>query len=298
MKTPPKNPNKELSALTRISNGRYYDIYPDSDIIQLFSDLSVKDYYWIRASIPYKYLDGSVRQVDVLDESNHISFDMKMSVVDYDPTEESKVESSVTQVVPEKTESIATTIAVTYTSQEDGSEDIDFTLLFLIIGAVVVVAIIIIIVYVVSKKKTVVDDMHAAGKERGKGENGYSDDEIYIIRISDAYDMSLSWTLEVPSEIIIGRADNCDITLTDKSVSHEQCKIVARAKGLAVQNLSRSNHTKLNGHNVNEETLLHSADTLHFGRVTLKVDSIQKFGADEKKNNTDDKYPPTDVLFD
>lgn len=306
-KAKPQNSNKDLSALTRISNGRYFDIHPDSDIKQLFSDLSVKDYYWIRASVPYKYLDGSIRQVDVQDNMNRISFDIKMSVADYEVTEEPDIQAVITTEVTEKTESTSAVVSSTQISQNDDSGNADFTLLLLIIGAVVVLAVIITIVVAViysrpKKKKT--DDMVVRNVSGTTDvtelyeEN--TDDGLYEIKISDAFNTNLCWTLEVPGEIIIGRADNCDITLTDKSVSHEQCKIAVREKGLMVQNLSRSNHTKLNGHNVDEETLLHPTDTLHFGRVTLIVDSIQKIGFDEKMTDSDkdDEDRETDMIFD
>ena len=81
-KSKPSGQNKDLSALSRISNGRYFDIYSESDIIQLCSDLSVNNYFWIRAEVPSSLLDGSTRQVDISDGNDSLSFDMKMSVVD------------------------------------------------------------------------------------------------------------------------------------------------------------------------------------------------------------------------
>ena len=288
-KAKPKNPNKDLSALTRISNGRYFEIYPDSDVKQLYSELSVKEYYWIRASIPHKYLDGSIRQVDVQDDRNHVNFDIKMSVVDYDITDESVILTTATEKVIEKTDSMAVTTESTYILQESGNENAGFTLMLLIVGGVAVLSIIIVTVVCLFLKKRSSGDVTVSDVPRETGDTEVFEEspegEIYVIKISDAFDAGLSWNLNVPDEIIIGREDNCDIVLTDRSVSHQQCKITAKAKGLTVQNLSASNHTKLNGNKVNEETLLHSSDTLRFGRVTLKVDSIQKIGADEKKNN-------------
>ncbi len=306
-KAKPKNSNKDLSSLTRISNGRYYDIYPGSDIRQIYSVLSVKDYYWIRASVPYKYLDGSIRQVDVQDDRNHVSFDIKMSVVDYNITEESDVYTLVTEENIWESDSMSSITEAADAAQNDDNENAGFTLILLILGIAVVLLIIIVVFICLHSRKKPADDAVMPYKPRiykeyyhddnefKEKEYCYDDNEIYLIKISDAFDITLSWTIEISSEIIIGRADNCDITLTDKSVSHEQCKIAVRAKGLVIQNLSSSNHTKLNGNKVNEEILLHSSDILHFGRVTLRVDSIQKIGAAEKKVNTDDKNKTDDV---
>ncbi len=78
----PNVQNKDLSALTRISNGRYFELYPGTDISKLFSEISVDNYFWIRAELPVELLDGSTRQIDLSDGTNSETFDIKMSVVD------------------------------------------------------------------------------------------------------------------------------------------------------------------------------------------------------------------------
>lgn len=60
------------------------------------------------------------------------------------------------------------------------------------------------------------------------------------------------------------------------SVSREQCKIGLSKDGLVISNISSSNKTKLNGVFITAEVLLRPADIIHFGRITLRVDYIQK----------------------
>ncbi len=113
----------------------------------------------------------------------------------------------------------------------------------------------------------------------------YEGKEHYSIKISNVSNQGDSWILDVYSDIIIGRAEICAVRIDDKSVSREQCKIAANKNGLVISNLSNSNQTKLNGTVLVTEVLLHPADNIHFGRVTLRVDYIQKV--------TDEMMPPS-----
>jgi hypothetical protein len=76
-------PEKELSALTRISAGRYANIYPGADVSALSLRLAVGGLFWIRAEVPASLLDGSTRQVDISDGSHFVRFDVKVSA--YEP---------------------------------------------------------------------------------------------------------------------------------------------------------------------------------------------------------------------
>ena len=279
------NENKDLSALTRMSNGRYFDIYPESDAFALVSDVSVSDYFWVRTKVPVSLLDGSTRQIDVSDRNVSVSFDMKMSVVDAPPVEpiesevvESKVESTVSVVVFGPSEPPV----------EESDNSIDITTLVIIAAGVGVAAVVaIIIIALVKKKKRSTDDSRFAPQNPVTPSNGTDETELidgsgngeqYAIRISNTANPSESWILNVTSDVIIGRADGCTIQINEKSVSREQCKISLKSTGLVLSNLSSSNPTKLNGTTVTGEMLLHPADNIHFGRITLRVDYIQKIG--------------------
>ncbi|MGN0682792.1 MAG: FHA domain-containing protein, partial [Oscillospiraceae bacterium] len=271
-KSKPANENKDLSALTRISNGRYFEIYPESDAFALVSDMSVSSFFWLRAEVPVSLLDGSTRQIDVSDGSNTLSFDMKMSVVSAPP-----VESSEPEEVESKVESVPTFVrpapSSVSTPVDESTGTISVTTIIIIAAGFVVVAIAAIVIIAIIKKKrqqadngrvitspSAVSPSNAADKTEYLGEG-----EQYAIRISNVSNLSESWILNVISEVVIGRAVGCAIQLDEKSVSREQCKIILRNTGLVLSNVSSSNPTKLNGTTVTGEMLLHPADNIHFG---------------------------------
>lgn len=293
----PSGQNKDLSALARISNGRYFDIYSEADVITLCSDLSVSNYFWIRAEVPASLLDGSTRQVDVSNGSNSISFDMKMSVVDapVEPTSTAASTSSSTIVQQPVYSSTSETSEPTITDASNENPQINTALLIVIIASVLVVAAVGVIVVIVNKNKKNAQQSQTiqqsypvinSGVKIGETEIVEESDgrEHYSIKISNTVNQNDSWILDVFSDIIIGRSERCDIIINEKSVSREQCKIVANKNGLVISNLSSSNKTKLNGTVLATEVLLHPADNIHFGRVTLRVDYIQKV--------TDEVPPP------
>lgn len=291
----PQNQDKDLAALTRISSGRYFELYPETDVSELTSGLSVGNYFWIRAEVPVELLDGSTRQVDVFDGNNSISFDMKMSVVDAQIEQSSQTaQNDLTTDIVDRFESPKGLSS----GGESMAESISDKIVVIIIaaGAVLIIAVIIIIIALKKKKKP--DSVESVSASQNNIYNSKYDTssstELYIestseerfaVKISNADNSSENWIADVSGDILIGRGENCRIMINDKSVSREQCKISVRNGGLAVINLSGSNVTKLNGIIVNGEPLLHPGDNLKFGRITLRVDYIQKIGAET---------PPTD----
>ena len=278
--------NKDLSALTRISSGRYFDLYPQIDVAGLSSDTSISDYFWIRAEIPVALLDGSTRQIDISDGINIISYDMKMSVVDA-PAEKPLVSESRPSSVVQPVSSAPSVSSPNSIVLEEDDEviQINIVLLIVIIAVIAVAATVIIVVMNKYKKKAqqsqtiqlsypIVNSRVKIGPTEIIEE--YEGKEHYSIKISNVANQNDSWILEVFSDIIIGRAESCAITINEKSVSREQCKIAANKSGLAISNLSTANKTKLNGTVLATEVLLHPADNIHFGRITLRVDYIQK----------------------
>ncbi len=286
----PKNPVKDLAALSRISNGSYTDLYPSADVAECVSQVSADDFFWIRAEVPQDLLDGSTRQIDISDGNGSFSFDMKMSVVDAPiekpPASEASSSSSSSVVQPVFTppsDTLPDSTSLDEVEDDEGLQ-IDTTLLIIIIAAVAVVVAVIVVI-IVSKKKaqrsqTIQHSNPVANSSIKIDATEYVEDaegkEHYSIKISNAVNQNESWILDVFSDIIIGRADSCDIVIGEISVAHEQCKIAANKNGLAISNLSHSNKTKLNGTVVATEVPLHPADNIHFGRITLRVDYIQK----------------------
>lgn len=287
-KTKPTVQNKDLSALARISNGRYFEIYSDTDMVQLYSDISVNEYFWIRAEIPVDLLDGSTRQIDVLDKKNHVSFDMKMTVVDK-PIEKpatskpaSADTSNIQQTAPLVTSPPATTASDDDEYIGEHKSQLDILLLAVVAaGAVALIVIVIVsIVMVGRKKRKILSNSYLDEKSGTKvaPTDVILDSEItkyYTIKLSNVANQDDSWKLDVFSEIIIGRAEDCNIVIDEKSVSREQCKIAASKNGLLISNLSSSNKTRLNDTILETEMLLHPADNIRFGRIVLYVNDIQ-----------------------
>ena len=290
--------DKELSAIVRMSRGRYFSLIENSDTAALASTLSVNGYYYFEATVPAAMLDGTTRQVDIGGGIHSISMDVKFPVFN------APVESTPapTESVNEETPSPELTPAPEVTTPPlpvETSETKSLTTLFgeytivIYIGAgialIILIAVIIAISIVRSKKKK-----SASSHESGvsAGHSGYSGtekteflsdvnngDSQYTIKVSHSNDPNKTWTLAVVGDLMIGRAEHCNIRLDDKSVSREQCKIVAQGSGLAIVHMGATNKTALNGNSVVGSSPLQSGDTIKIGRETLRVDYIQTLGA-------------------
>ena len=105
----------------------------------------------------------------------------------------------------------------------------------------------------------------------------------YTIKLTNPYDISKTWTLPVSGDLLIGRAEHCDVRFDDKSVSREQCKIMVHGNGLSVIHMGSTNKTSLNGSLVVESSPIQSGDTLKFGRVVIHIDYIQAHGTPPSK---------------
>jgi hypothetical protein len=65
---------------------------------------------------------------------------------------------------------------------------------------------------------------------------------------------------------VIGRADTCDLSLTDSSVSSEHARLSEDGQGWRVANLLSTNGTFINGKRISNERIQHG-DRLRLGRV-------------------------------
>lgn len=295
--------DKELSALTRISMGKYFCFYPTIDIETLLSDISAKNYFWIRAEIPIALLDGSTRQIDVFDGTNAASFDAKMSVVDV-PIEEASTPSSTTTAYSTSEPILTTSNPISPVTYYEEELSITNVIIFVAIGVFVVVAVIVVIMVIKKKKSQSIqinsnsNHVLSASQTTEMTEllDEYESKELFSIKISNISNQNESWVLDVSSDIIIGRGEKCAIRFDDTSVSREQCKIAIDKNGLVISNISTSNKTKLNGVVLATEVLLHPADTIRFGRITLRVDYIQKV-TDESPDSRNSSIDMKKELF-
>jgi hypothetical protein len=284
-KTKQAEPEKELSALTRMSGGRYANIYPEADISGFFSSPAVSGVFWIRAGIPSSLLDGSTRQVDISDGAGSVRFDVKVSVFDA-PASETPKETN--PAVPPAESALRSPRSVMTLFG-------DYTL-SVFIGAGVLLIIIVAAIVTVSvtrgkkrKQGLAYADANAPADGAAGGRDSRDAKTVFIgeadcsdvqftIKLSNPNDPSKNRTLPVNGELLVGRAEHCIVRLDDLTVSQEQCKILVQGAGLAVSNLSRTNKTLLNGSNVLGCVPLQSGDTLKFGREVLHVDYIQSLG--------------------
>jgi Domain of unknown function (DUF1707)/FHA domain len=69
----------------------------------------------------------------------------------------------------------------------------------------------------------------------------------------------------------IGRTRECDLCLTDLSVSRMHALLVRREDGWVLSDLGSHNGTRLNGWLVREPVLVHPGDRVEFGSMTLVI---------------------------
>lgn len=294
------NPDKDLAALSRISNGSYAELYSGSDVLECVSKVSASDLFWIRAEVPVNLLDGSTRQVDISDGKNSFSFDMKMSVVDV------PIESSVSSSVVESSvvESSAPTFAppesmpANETSDGDESEKLDSKNIILIAavgGCVLIAAVLVAVLSSVKRKKkkrtneALSVELYTLSNETDDGKTELLiDDSLqssYTIRLRSCSDSRQNWTVAITKDVIVGRADSCEFKFSDSSVSREQFKLIACDTGIMLSNLSSSNITQVNNVAATSDIMLQLGDIIKFGRVSLSVDLIQKISGNVHSDN-------------
>lgn len=277
-------PEKELSAFSRVSGGRYVNIYPDADVDEITSAIDANNYFWMRVKIPDELSDGSTRLVNYSDINGSVQFDARMSLYDA-PEEKSGTEDLLgadTTVL--QTESQNDTSQKTDNeSDESVSENNIILIIILAFSACLIVSAVIIIILLINKNKHAAVQKVSVSQPAVLNDNEgtvYVGEEIgggtqFTIKLSNIVNPSQSWVIPVKGEIIIGRAANSEIKLDDKSVSHEQCKIRACGNCLEIINLSNTNKTAVNGAPVVNNEQLHSGDTIKLGRVVLHIDYIQ-----------------------
>jgi hypothetical protein len=288
--------NRELSAIARMSHGRYFAITPSVDVTSLAEMLRVNEYSYMTAIVPAVLLDGTTRQVDIGDGVGSISIDAKFPVWNA-PVTEPPSTAAPEPATPPAMELSAASEVTNPPLSEDAHKTVthtydEYAIVFYIGIAVVIIvfiAIIIAIAIIRSKKRKKDTILHTPISYGSIAENYAEKTEFvsevnhndlqYTMKLSNANDPRQTWTLPVTGEILIGRAEHCLVKLDDKSVSREQCKITAKGNGLVVAHMSSTNKTSLNGIALTESSSIQSGDTLKFGRIMLQVDYIQALGS-------------------
>jgi hypothetical protein len=269
--------DKELSAVVRMSSGRYHSLDPGADIAELARTLGVGEYFFFKAKVPAGLLDGSTRQVDIDDGSRSVSFDVKFPVFDAPPGS-----------APNPAEDASAAPAPVH-EENTFSDRIKAYMGFIIAAAVVLLLSGGLAVFLTVRKRKTANPASGRPADDDYGEKttfvGAPDSGAqFTIKLSSPHDPSKTWTLPVIGELLIGRAEYCAVRLDDKTVSREQCKIIVQGEGLAVVHMSSTNKTVLNSSNITGTFPLQHKDTLKFGHEALHIDYIQKLG-DEVQNN-------------
>lgn len=280
--------NKELSAIVRMSGGRYYFLIPDTDIATLTQNLGVSGFFYTQIKVHGALLDGTTRQVDIADGIYNMSLDIKFPVFnpsnEIAPTETVEPEPSAKQEVRPITDEI--------TEEKSNTAIFGNYSNLILIGAGIAFIILIVILAVVKSvrgknKKTSLQNDSVITKYKRDVQPNKTEYIIdtnnaksqYTIKLTNSNQPNKTWTLPVNKELIIGRSEDCTVRLDDKSVSREHCKIVAESLGVFVVHLSSTNKTSLNGSEVVGKTPLKSGDILKIGREILHIDYIQILGS-------------------
>ena len=299
--------DKDLSAISRMSGGRYFSLTGNTDPASLAQSLDVGSCYYFTAVIPDELLDGTTRQVDISDGVHSISIDIKLPV--YNPSIEAAPEpipANLATPVP-----ATAPIPAEETPQQTPQQTKDPYAIAIIIGAstlIIITAVIVTITVLRSKKKVKKDSNDEnilSGFDRDfdieKTEiirDCPDDKSLYTLKVSSSNDPSKIWTLAVIGELLIGRAEHCDIRLDDKSVSREQCKVITQEYGLSIVQIGTTNTTTVNGTVITDSSPLQSGDTIKIGRETLNVDYIQTLDTpqlNQGKKNRDNES--TEMMF-
>ncbi|MFU8817494.1 MAG: FHA domain-containing protein, partial [Pseudomonadales bacterium] len=78
--------------------------------------------------------------------------------------------------------------------------------------------------------------------------------------------------------VLIGRHDDCDLVLRDRSVSARHAELMVRAEGVTLTNLMATNGTRVNGVEV-QSARLQDGDVLRLGRVSLVFKDVSAAAA-------------------
>ena len=72
-----------------------------------------------------------------------------------------------------------------------------------------------------------------------------------------------------PKRVLIGRTDQCDITINDSSVSRKHTSIESKDERFLLQDLKSTNGTLVNGESIDVHVLNHG-DKIRVGRTILQ----------------------------
>lgn len=79
----------------------------------------------------------------------------------------------------------------------------------------------------------------------------------------------------VGEEIVLGRADTCDIAIGHKSISRRHLKILVKDGGFSIEDLGSQNGTKLNGKRIAGQVHVTKGDQIGMGGFTVELGFLE-----------------------
>lgn len=272
------NSEKELSALSRISGGRYMNFQSKSDLAQ--SLLGVDNIIWIRAKLPNDLLDGSTRQFNISDGINSFQFDFKVPMfnvassnepVEIETISEGETDSQTENMEQISSEEVTPSMPV-FLSPDP--EKLHSTMIEVCIVGIIAAAIIILAVFLIARnRKQKIKTPPPIIIPGNKTEILYSGTSVRLRKIDDPDKV---WEVQIFPPIMVGRDDACQVCIDEVSVSRQQCVLYMGSDGVAmIENKSKSNITQVNNIRIDKPQRLNEGDQIKCGRVVLVIDSIQ-----------------------
>lgn len=291
--------DKPLSALSRISNGGYIEFNTLTNIDKLVSEFDVSDYTWVQANVTKELLDGSIRQIDIVSGNKNYSFDLKMSVLKNYITE-TKSDVSENYI----NSSFNTTSTITSGTWNDNSSiSIDTVIILIVLSVIAIIILnlsVIMFIRLRNKKQDTQSEIIISSDDdigtQILSEPISSETSGIIVKMSNTK-TGENWERKVCSRIIIGRSESSSIVINDTTVSSSQCAIISRQSSLYLLNISKSNITKLNGTNVENEMLIQPGDLIKMGLVTIEVNQIGASCTNQKKSMDNELGEKTEYIF-
>lgn len=245
-------PDKELSALARISGGAYANLYPDADMDALISKLAVDRITWVRAKLPAALLDGSTRLFVLTDGKQSLQFDLKVPVLDVAAVREEAFGNPI------------------------------FLYVGAGIGGMAFMAILLTVLHVLKKKGGKADERegireNAAGRALPNPQTVLcptpGNRASFPVRLRNPAD-GQTWVPSFADIVTVGRNAECQICIVDPTVARLQC-ILYLVEGVpTVENKSTSNLTQLNGRLLNQPCPIKEGDTIQCGMTALTVECL------------------------
>lgn len=276
---------KELSALTRISGGRYVNFYSESNLEQSY--LGVDNIVWIRAKLPTDLLDGSTRQFNFSDGINNLQFDFKVpmfTATSDEPAGSSGSIEGTSGSTSEQSEPALVTPNMPAPHPTEPENENGVMIKVAIAGAAIFGIIIFAVIFIsrnkkknklLNKREEDVTTITNCGAETEVISSGT------IVRLRQIDDPDKVWEVQLSGVVMVGRDEASQVCISESSVSRQQCVLYMNNDGSAmIENKSKANITQVNTIKLDKPQCLNEGDQIKCGRIVLIIDSIQKAPSD------------------